>query len=151
VKRFDLWSGAVLFALGIAVSLESLNLGLGSWTIPGPGFLSCGAGLALSLVSLGFFSAAVVRKDPSSEKFWSFPHSWKVFLMIVLSLCIYNLVWTRLGFFVSTFLLLAFLFGIVGKQRWPVSLIGAVLISAAAYLLFGVFLETQLPTGVMGF
>lgn len=154
MRKYDIWSGLLLLALGAVLCKGSLDLGLGTWTVPGPGFLPFGAGLLLVAFSSGIIVLALARKEdtaPAPEKIWGRPGSRKLVLLLLAPLILYNLLWTRLGFSPATFLFMRFLFRFVGKRRWRVTVTGAVLTSLSAYLLFQVFLKSQLPTGVIGF
>jgi len=149
----DLGSSSVLFLLGAAVAYGSRGLGLGTWAAPGPGFLPFLAGLGLALFATGIFALAIIKKEevPAAEKFWPRPDSGKMVLSVFISLVVYDLLWTRLGFSLTTFLLLLFLFRSVGKRTWSATLVGAMIASLTSYFLFQVFLKSQLPTGFIGF
>jgi hypothetical protein len=154
MRKYDLWSSLVLFLLGTAIGYGSLKLGLGTWAAPGPGFLPFGAGLGLSLLSIGIFVLAVLNKETvpaTPEKFFPQPDSQKIVSLVFLALIIYNFLWMGLGFSLTTFLFLAFLFRLVGKRNWWVTILGSALTSILAYALFQVFLKSQLPTGFIGF
>lgn len=154
VNKIRILGSLVLLSLGAAVLLESISLGLGTWSVPGPGFLPFGAGLGLLLSSLITFLATIMKKTEGiveRENFWVSADSKRNVSLVLLSLIGYNLIWTRLGFLLSTFLLMFFLFRIVGKLKGLLSLAGAVLTSFLAYLFFGILLEGQLPGGILGF
>ncbi len=153
MRKGDLGSSSVLFLLGAAIVYGSWGLGLGTWASPGPGFLPFLAGLGLSLIATGIFALAVIQKEevPAAEKFWPRLDSGKIVLSVFISLIVYDLLWTRLGFSLTTFLLLLFLFRFVGKRKWSVTLVGAMMTSLTSYFLFQVFLKSQLPTGFVGF
>jgi putative tricarboxylic transport membrane protein len=154
MRKQDLWSSSVLLLLGAVIGYESLHLGLGTWRVPGPGFLPFWAALFLVSLAAGIFILAIVNRDEASsgqQRFWARPDSWKKVLLVLLSLILYNLIWTRLGFSLSTLLFLGFLFRGVGKRKWGTVIVGSILTSFAAYMLFEVFLKAQLPTGIVGF
>ena len=152
MQKADLGSASVLLLLGASVCYKSLSLGLGPLGTPGPGFLPFLAGLCLASLSLVILLLAVVRRTPASAaKFWPDPKKLKVVFLVLLSLGAYNLLWTRLGFTLTTFLLLGFLFRIVGARGWGATILGAAVSSSLAYLLFQTFLQSQLPTGFIGF
>ena len=108
MRKGDLWSSLVLFLLGVAVVYGSLKLGLGTWAAPGSGFLPFWAGLGLSFMAIGIFVPATIKKGGVPEaagKFWPRPDSAKIVLSVFISLIVYDLLWTRLGFSLTTFLL----------------------------------------------
>ena len=153
MQKADLGSGSVLLLLGASVCYKSLSLGLGPSGSPGPGFLPFLAGLCLASLSLAILLLAVVKKTPASPtgKFWPGLKKLKVVSVVFLSLVAYNLLWTKLGFTLTTFLLMGFLFRIVGARGWGATILGAGISSFLAYLLFQTFLQSQLPTGFIGF
>jgi hypothetical protein len=55
-----------------------------------------------------------------------------------------------LGFLLSTFFLLLFLFRMLEPQRWRVVILMTVLTVTLCYVLFGVFLELRFPGGLLG-
>ena len=63
----------------------------------------------------------------------------------------YSLFLDTLGFLVSTFILLLMLFRFVGPQKWVVAVGGSALASIASYVVFELWLKTQLPRGILGF
>ena len=153
MQKADLGSSLVLLIVGACVCYKSLSLGLGPLGTPGPGFLPFLAGLCLVCLSLAILLLAAVKMTPASRaaKFWPGPKKLKVVSLVFLSLVVYNLLWTRLGFTLTTFLLMGFLFRFVGARRWGVTILGATASSVLAYLLFQTFLQSQLPTGFIGF
>jgi putative tricarboxylic transport membrane protein len=154
MRKYDLWSSLALFLLGAVICYESLHLGLGTWRIPGPGFLPFWTGIFLVSLSISIFILALIKGEgtsPGPGKFFPRADSCKIVCLVLISLIIYNLIWTTVGFSLSTLLFLGFLFRVVGKRRWRVVISGAVLTSFAAYMLFEVLLKSQLPTGILGF
>ena len=143
-----------MLLLGVVICYQSLHLGLGTWRIPGPGFLPFWAGLFLVSLSVSIFLIALIKGDGASQgpgKFFPRSDSFKIVSLVLISLIIYNFIWTTLGFSLSTLLFLGFLFRGVGKRSWGVAIAGSVLTSLAAYVLFEVLLKSQLPTGILGF
>lgn len=148
----DIGSSLVLLLIGILILPQSLRLGVGSWMIPGPGFLPFWAGVALSLLALAIFLSALVRKVfEIAPRFWPRLDSGKYVCLVSFSLIGYNFLWTQVGFSITTFLFMGFLFRIVGKHPWRVSLGGAALTSLLAYVFFNTFLKSHLPQGLVGF
>lgn len=154
MRRRDLGSSLFLLALALVIGYESTHLGLGTWRMPGPGFLPFWTALVLVFLSAAIFASALLKRKAAlspAQPFWSGSENRKRVLLVLASLIAYDLIWTRLGFSLSTLLFLAFLFGVVGKRRWRTVIVGAALISATAYLLFETLLKAQLPPGIVGF
>ena len=70
--------------------------------------------------------------------------------MVIAVLFIYGLAFVPLGFILSTFLLLVFLFKAVEPQRWSVAILGSIITTVTAYGIFQVWLGSQLPAGLLG-
>ena len=150
MKKFDQLSSLVWLAFAFYIGIESLRLPLGSWRDPGPGFLPLGAGIGLALLSLAAFFQARFRTEEKPRQGWYSRRKWKSLLVILGVLFGYALLLDFLGFLVSTFLLLVLLFRLVEPQRWIVAIGGSALASIASYIIFEVWLKTQLPKGIFG-
>jgi putative tricarboxylic transport membrane protein len=150
MKKYDQMSSLLWLALAFYIGIESLRLPLGSWRDPGPGFLPLGAGIGLAILSLTVFSQARFRTEERTRQGWYSPERWKSLLVILGVLFGYALFLDFLGFLVSTFLLLVMLFRFVEPQRWVVAIGGSALASIASYIVFEVWLKTQLPKGIFG-
>lgn len=66
-----------------------------------------------------------------------------------LSLLIYTLLLNQLGFLLTTFLLLVYLFTVGRSQRKIMALPMALGTVAIAYLIFDLLLQCQLPRGIL--
>ena len=154
MQKRDRWSSLALFLFGTLIWVESLKLGLGRMAAPGPGFLPLLAGVALCLFSIGTFVVAGNSKGSipkANGKFFFYEGSKKIVSLVFLSLICFNCLWELIGFSLTSFIFLGFLFWVVGKRNWKVSLMSSAIISFLAYVLFQLFLEAQLPTGYVGF
>jgi predicted neutral ceramidase superfamily lipid hydrolase len=68
-------------------------------------------------------------------------------MMIALFAC--ALVFKSLGFIVSTFFLLLFLFKGIEPQKWKTALVLSLVTMVVCYMVFGLFLELQFPSGIL--
>lgn len=143
----------VILFVGIILIIESLRLGVGSIHRPAPGFLPILTGIGLSVVA--FFSliknflAAKRDKDGNREKL--FGRSVLNVVAISIALFVYVLVFPWVGYLLSTFLLLIFLFKVGGFRRWAFVLAAAILTVSIIYLFFGSWLKIRFPKGFLGF
>ena len=137
-------SGFFFFGLSLVILWESLRLGLGTSTEPGPGFLSFCAGLILSVLSLALvYTGWGVRKSQQTL-------SHRV-ILAVLSLFVYSLVLDTLGFIISTFFFVGILFHLGEPRRWWVLLGMSALVTLLGYFIFGILLKVYFPKGFLGF
>jgi putative tricarboxylic transport membrane protein len=74
---------------------------------------------------------------------------WGRSLKLILALLIYAILFKPLGFIISTFLLLVFLFKGLEPQKWSAVLVLSIATIAICYVVFGVFLEMQFPAGIL--
>ena len=146
-------AAAIFFlAIGIFFAFYARKVEIGTWTEPGPGFLPFWAGFTLAVMSIALFLESYARRQwQERPAFFRQPDSWKRVLSTFSALIAYNLLLSVLGFTLMTFLFIGFLVKFIFPQSWKRTLIVAVLGSVGARLLFVNFLETQLPTGFLGF
>jgi len=76
---------------------------------------------------------------------------WGRLLLIVIALIAFAVLLPLLGYLVTTFLVMLFLYKAIEPQKWWVALSGALLSSILTYLLFAVALKTFFPEGIFSF
>ena len=141
----EAYSGFFFLGLATLTIVESLRMGTGTMKEPGAGFLSLAIGMALAVFSL----VLIVRGWKPAQSSSPVKHSATTIIALV-SLFIYSLIMDRIGFVVATFLLVAVLFQLAERRRWWVLLGMSALVTAVAYLLFGVVLKVYFPEGILG-
>jgi putative tricarboxylic transport membrane protein len=148
VRAADVVSALVWLVLGAGVAWAGWDLDLGTLRDPGSGFLLFWVGtvmVALALCVLG--GALRARAGPGLGVLWA-DTRWGKVVGVLVALVAYGYALPRLGFLVTTTLLLVFLFKVVEPQRWSVAVAGAVASALVAWVVFRLWLGTQLPTGV---
>lgn len=147
----DAASSLFWILVGIGLSYGGYDLGLGTLKEPGSGFIFFWLGLiVVGLASLVFAQAALgrgMRVDLGTA--WS-GLQWKKVVWVLAALVFYAGTFPFLGFIPATVILLMFFFKVVESQGWFASVAWAVAATLAAYLLFEVWLGTQLPKGLLG-
>jgi putative tricarboxylic transport membrane protein len=147
LKKTYLITHFVWMVLGLAVTAESGRLGFGTFGRPGPGFLSFLAGICLAVLAVGGMIQTVLKK-PGAEAGSGFSAADILRIGLVTAvLFVYVFLWDAIGFLVSTFLLLPFLFRCVEPLRWRTAFVASGLTLAFTYLLFSVLLGARLPAG----
>ncbi|MCX5906502.1 MAG: tripartite tricarboxylate transporter TctB family protein [Deltaproteobacteria bacterium] len=141
------WLGLALF-IGVEVWRK---MPVGEWNDPGAGFWPLGAALLLGGLSAVNFLKSSLDKSPEDRAPWYPRQRWRAIVLIMASLMAYVFLLEWIGFLLGTFLLMAYLFRSAEPQRWAVAIGGSALISAATYLVFDIWLKTQLPKGILGF
>lgn len=150
MRNTDQYSSLFWLFAGAGITLMSLKYGFGTFHEPGLGFTTFWAGLILTCLSLViFFSSSRPSKNRGGlRELWAGLEVEKVIYVIAL-LSAYALVLRRVGFLISTFILLFLLFRMTGAYRLRTNLIMSFLITAGSYIVFEVWLQTQLPKGIL--
>jgi len=148
VKREDIGSSLFWLLLGAGVAYAGWDLGLGKLRDPGPGFMLFWVGLIMVGLSLAIGAGALRRAPGAAVALWA-GSRWRKIILVVAALVGYAYALERLGFFLTTVLVLIFLFKAIEPQRWTVAVAGAVLTALAAYGLFSLWLGAQLPRGAL--
>lgn len=150
--RFDRISGLFWLCFSGLVAIESYRLGLGTLHKPGPGFLFFWASVALGMMSLVIlFRAWSDRRGekPKRELFQRKPLL-KIILVLV-SVFLYAVFMETVGFILSTLVLFIFLLGMIEKKRWGYTVFVSFMVTACTYLIFEIWLKSQLPKGILEF
>ncbi len=150
MKKTALTINLIWVLFSAAVCLESWRLGVGELHSPGPGFLPFLAGLLLGILAVIAFIQALKEKASRDKGFLSFGNYLVKVGFLAGALIVYVFLLNILGFLLGTFLLLLFLFRIIEPLRWRTVLLASLITLAAVYLLFDLFLGTQLPKGIVG-
>jgi putative tricarboxylic transport membrane protein len=152
MKRYDQMSSIVWLLFAIYVGIESIRLPLGSFRDPGPGFLPLLVGIILGILSAVSFFQARTGKGSAPPTSWYPKERWKSLSRVLMALMVYAGVLEIIGFLISTFLFLVFLFRSGLESRsWFWAIGGSALASFACYAVFDLWLRTQLPKGFLGF
>lgn len=144
-------ASATLFwtALGILACYGAIRLGVGTATEPGSGFIFFWSGLILVVLSL--IALAESLREGDAEKPGTGALNWRKIVLVLLALLLYAFVLERLGFVLTTFLLLSFLLGLIEGTHWGKSFGVAGAAALASYAIFELWLKIRLPHGIFGF
>ena len=145
-QRTDRISGLIVFFLGIAILWQGRHLSIGTPRAPGSGFFPMLLAVLLMILSLFL----VIPKNAEERSSFSARHLGRV-SMVFVALLVYFAFLEYLGFVIMSFLLMAFCFIRVARQKWYFALFWAFVSIGLAYLLFDVLLKSSLPRGVFGF
>jgi putative tricarboxylic transport membrane protein len=151
MKRYDFGSGLFLLLLSVGTCLMSYRLGLGDVHNPGPGLIPFGAAAILGLMSIGLCirSSFKMKKEYQERRLFR-GIDWRRVVLVLCALIGFGIVFNSLGFPICTFLLMIFLLGAVGHQRWWFTLVISLLTVFCAYIIFIVWLECPFPKGFLG-
>jgi putative tricarboxylic transport membrane protein len=144
-------SAGALALVALVGLVGAARLDVGGLTRPGPGFFPLVLSLGLLVVSAVLFAGAARARTAVSGGLPALFGTQPARLAATLgALVAYVLLFERIGFVTATTALLAFLFGALGRYRWPVALGGALVIAFVARVVFDRWLQVRLPPDVWG-
>jgi hypothetical protein len=148
-----LLEGPAWLLIGVIITTWSFRTGLGTFKEPGVGFVAFASGLFIMAVG----AVVTVLRRPETRKIGTISgetHSrflegapFKLTYTLAL-LVFYALLLDFLGYIVTTFVVLFGLFFDPVGRRWGGPLVASFLSVAVTYLVFEVWLKSQLPGGV---
>lgn len=151
MKAHDLGSSLFWLLLSIAVCVESVRLGVGTLVSPGMGFLAFGASGLLAMLSALLFIRASLQRGDLPNIFLFKGKAWGTVVCVFLVLVLYSILLPRLGYLLSTFLLLGFFFFLLERKRVLLAVLSSLLVTLITYLFFSKLLYCQFPDGILGF
>jgi hypothetical protein len=150
LNRHDLSSGIFWLAVSIFVVYMALELGVGAFSNPGPGFVLFWSSLIFGILSIVLIIKAITGKGGSrllSDSWRGL--KWSNTLITVVALFLYASFLTTVGFLLMTFGVMVLLYSL-GKPKLWVSLAGAFATIMLAYTIFHFALQIQFPRGILG-
>ncbi|MHB8092051.1 MAG: tripartite tricarboxylate transporter TctB family protein [Syntrophales bacterium] len=147
----DKASSLFWFFIAIIVAVGAFRLGLGTFHTPGVGFVAFGAATILGiLAAVSFFQAMAKEKAIRHSPLFR-ETLWIKVILVFAALVIYAQTITIGGYNITTFLLMAFLFWIIERQKvWKV-ICFSLLTTVTTYYVFSKWLNCQFPIGPLGF
>ncbi len=150
-KTYRQIEGLIWAGLGLGLCIASFRLGLGTLQSPGTGFASFLGGGLLGMFGLILTAYSRLEKSSSPEAGGVFSaERLKQPLLALLILFSYPLLLKVLGFILSTFLFLFFLFKAMEPRKWFRLVVISFIGSLACYLVFQVWLRVSFPKGILG-
>ena len=149
-KDANLWTSLFLMIFSGAVISEAFQLELGTPKNPGSGFMIFGAASVLGLLALHQFIKSLLSQERKAEQASENIHRGRIISVIVANIA-YIFILHPVGYLLSTFLLIGFLFQVHEKGKWFSAVWGAVLTSFLSYLVFSRMLQLHLPRGFIPF
>lgn len=153
MREDDRACSLILLGIALAACLGAFQYEVGTLNNPGPGLFPLILGAVLGVLSLIILAGGVLAKRAATQG--AEPQEWRSILSkeafyVVLALVGFGFLLVPLGFIVTTFAVFAALLRFVTNQKWPVVIIGALVLALGAYLVFDVLLGVPLPRGALG-
>jgi len=151
MNKADRISGIFWLFFSGFICIESYRLGLGSLHQPGPGFIFFWTAVAMGVLSIAVFVRAWATKKTSEPESPIFGRENVLkIILVLLALFLYAIFMETLGFILITLLLFVFLLGMIEKKRWGLTIFVSMMVTAISYLVFEIWLKSQLPKGLLG-
>jgi putative tricarboxylic transport membrane protein len=152
MNKADRISGIFWLLFSAFISIESYRLGLGNLHQPGPGFIFFWTAFVMGILSIAVLIPAWTREKTGEPKAPIFgKENVLKIILVLLSLFLYAFFMETVGFILITLLLFIFLIGIIEKKRWGLTIFVSVAVTGISYLVFEIWLKSQLPKGFLGF
>ncbi len=138
--------------VGIYALVQAFRLGLGHVNNPGAGFIFFWAAsflIILAVIDLVVSAKKQEREEDKKEALWA-GLRWRRVLLVVVVLSTYIYFLNSLGFWISTFLLLVFLYKWVEPAKWWISVVGALITLLLSFAIFKLWLAVEFPKGFLG-
>jgi len=150
MRGYEGSAAGFLLLFGLLASFEARKLTVGELGRPGPGFFPFFLAVALSLVSLALLFQSLRIESAKETTHRSEARRWGKVAWTLFGLFVYAFVLESLGFLLSTFFLMLFLFRAVDPLRWPAAIAGALTTSFLTYAIFKLWLQIPFPAGPWG-
>ena len=150
MKKPDLFSSLFWMILALGLIFWGYGLELGTLSEPESGFIIFWAGILMFGLAGAVWLIAFREKDQQAKRnpLW-IGSGWRKAVWVTAALALYAYVLIPVGFLVSTFLFLLFLFRIYEPQKWLTAVWVSALMVIVTYLIFDVWLGSQLPKGFL--
>lgn len=152
-KKTGVREGTVWVGIGIVMCILALKYDIGSFHGPGPGFVPLLAGLFISAMGVAMTISGVLSKHRPREGTgtgYSFRIGpWPRLVYTMGLLLIYIVLIEPVGFILMTFFLMFGLFFDGTKKNYGWSLFFSIVTALISYLIFEVWLQCQLPRGLL--
>ena len=152
MDKKEIYSSFIWLLFALLVCFGAFwSLPVGSWKNPGPGFLPLGGGIFLGIFSIiNIIKATLERYSKEQASFFS-GQGRRNILLVLGALFAYAMVLEELGYLINTMGLLIYIFKIVERKKWFISIVGSFLGTFLFYGIFELWLKSNLPKGILGF
>lgn len=149
----EIAGGIVIFLFGVVTILLSLRMPIGTFRSAGTGLFPLCLGITLTALSVLFLLQLFFKERRIGKKREAITQtsgSTKQLILFFGVMVLVTLFFTRLGFPLSSFLLMVALLRILGVKKWTLNLSISFITAVVCYFLFVQWLKIPLPKGWIG-
>ena len=142
---YELSFNVALLIIAVYVVIQSFEIGFGTLAKPKAGFFPLCGGLLILISGI----AIMLQKFRDSEPPFKNTYQIKMFFTILIIYVLWVITMPYLGYILVTFLAAIGMFKRLGLEGWLKPLILAIAICIFIYVLFDIWLYTDLPRGIL--
>jgi putative tricarboxylic transport membrane protein len=153
LKRDEIAGGVVIFIFGAVTAILSLKMSIGTFRMAGTGMFPLFLGILLMILSGAFILKIFFqRRKEKVKKEASLESSESPIQMILFlgTMALATLFFNRLGYPLTSLLLMVTLLRILGIKRWGLNILISVVTAVGSYFLFVKWLNIPMPKGWIG-
>ena len=103
------------------------------------------------ILSLTALFQSIRKKNNVEKTTRQGPFRWWNIVIILAAITAYAFSLEKIGFLISTFLFMCLLLKVVEPQTWKTAILGGLITTIAANLIFNIIFRAQIPSGILGF
>lgn len=151
MKRAMVYSNLFWLLFSTFVCIEAYRFKLGTIHTPGPGFFCFCAGLVMFLLALAALVQSILKPVPSDQPGSKTSVRWRNIVIIMAAIIAYAISLETVGFLINTFVFVCIMLKIIEPQTWKTSIFGGVIAAVVANVIFNIFFQAKIPSGILGF
>ena len=153
MDRNEIAGGMIIFIFGGVTAVLSLRMPIGTFRTAGTGMFPLCLGILLMILS-GIFVLKIYfqskRAPLKQESVVEISGSAKQLIFFLGTMALATLFFNRLGYPLTSFLLMLGLLRILGINRWGLNILISVVTAVGSYFLFVKWLNIPMPKGWIG-
>jgi hypothetical protein len=148
MKKANMISSLIILSISIVYVIEAKKMPMSDGLSPGAGFIPFWIGIFMVLLSASLFIKSIKIKNTLGKTiFLKKGQGLRDIAYITFSLFAYSALINLLGYQISTFIFLIFLFKAAGRYTYKFSFGLSIIVTFALYGIFEYWLEMALPAG----
>jgi len=152
LNRDEVIGGIVIFLFGAVTIFLSLRMDIGTFRTAGSGMFPLCLGILLMILSILFLLKVYAKERKLTEKkpVVEITGATKQMIFFLATMALATLFFNKLGYPLTSFLLMLGLLRILGMKRWALNILISFVTAVGSYFLFVQWLNIPMPKGWIG-
>ena len=152
MNRDEAIGGIVIFLFGAVTIFLSLRMPIGTFRTAGSGMFPLCLGILLMILSILFLLKVYAKERKLTEKkpVVEITGATKQMILFLATMALATLFFNKLGYPLTSFLLMLGLLRILGMKRWALNILISFVTAVGSYFLFVQWLNIPMPKGCIG-